>query len=104
MNAYGMELTGRRRRRRHGVEFKAAVIGDCLEPGVSIAAVALAHGLNANLLRKWMIDAEHKCAAPAASVPTPRMAKSFRHGCRIGLCRPAGYPVALSWTPGTDDK
>jgi transposase-like protein len=27
-------------------------------PGISIAAVALAHGVNANLLRKWIQDAE----------------------------------------------
>jgi transposase-like protein len=65
---------GRRRRRRHTAEFKAAVIRECLNPGVSIAAVALAHGLNANMLRKWVIDAEHKGMAPpptAASEPEP---------------------------------
>ncbi|WP_159918411.1 transposase, partial [Pantoea sp. 18069] len=38
--------------------FKAAVIQECMRPGVSIAAVALAHSLNANMLRKWVIDAE----------------------------------------------
>lgn len=66
---------GRRRRRRHGAEFKAAVIQECLKPGVSIAAVALAHSLNANMLRKWVIDAEHKGVAPAiaakVSAPEP---------------------------------
>jgi transposase len=70
MNTYGVDLMGRRRRRRHSAEFKATVIGECLRPGVSIAAVALAHGLNANMLRKWVIDAEHKVARPAAA-PTP---------------------------------
>ena len=30
-----------------------------MRPGVSMAAVALAHGLNANMLRKWVIDAQH---------------------------------------------
>jgi len=60
---------GRRRRRRHSAEFKAAVIGECLKPGVSIAAVALAHSLNANMLRKWVIDAEHKGIAPVAAKP-----------------------------------
>jgi len=51
---------GRRRRRRHSAEFKTAVIAECMRPGVSVAAVALAHSLNANMLRKWVIDAEHK--------------------------------------------
>ena len=57
---------GRRRRRRHTAEFKASVIDECLRPGVSIAAVALAHGLNANMLRKWVIDNEHKVVAPSS--------------------------------------
>lgn len=72
MNTYGVDLMGRRRRRRHTAEFKTAVIEECLRPGVSIAAVALAHGLNANMLRKWMIDAEHKIIAPLPSAaPSP---------------------------------
>lgn len=45
MNTNGVDLMGRRRRRRHTGEFKAAVIEECLRPGVSIAAVALAHGM-----------------------------------------------------------
>lgn len=40
-------------RRRHSDEFKAKVLAACKEPGVSIAGVALAHGLNTNLVRKW---------------------------------------------------
>lgn len=70
MNTYGMDLMGRRRRRRHSAEFKAAVIQECMRPGVSMAAVALAHSLNANMLRKWVIDAEH--ALPPAPKAAPR--------------------------------
>jgi transposase-like protein len=50
--------TGRRRRRHHSVFFKAEAVGECQQPGVSIAAVALARGLNANLLRRWVKEAE----------------------------------------------
>lgn len=46
-----------RRRGRYGDEFKRQVVATCLEPGVSTAAVALANGLNANLLRRWVVDA-----------------------------------------------
>lgn len=49
---------GRRRRRRHSEEFKAEVVKAARVPGVSIAAVALAHGLNANLLRRWVVEHE----------------------------------------------
>lgn len=41
-------------RRVHSAEFKAKVLAECQGPGVSIAAVALANGLNANLVRKWL--------------------------------------------------
>jgi len=40
-------------RRRRGAEFKAKVLAACDEPGASISGVALAHGLNANLVRQW---------------------------------------------------
>jgi len=40
-------------RRRHGDELKAKVLTECDEPGASVAAVAQAHGLNANLVHKW---------------------------------------------------
>jgi transposase-like protein len=77
MNTYGIDLMGRRRRRRHSAEFKAAVIQECMRPGVSIAAVALSHSLNANMLRKWVIDAENalpakpKAGQPVEDVPMP---------------------------------
>jgi transposase-like protein len=47
----------RRRRRRHGEDFKAHVVAECARPGVSIAAIALRHELNANLLRRWVAQA-----------------------------------------------
>ncbi|WP_092440815.1 transposase [Collimonas sp. OK607] len=43
-----------RAHRRHSAEFKAEVIAACLQPGVSIASVALANRLNANFLRGWV--------------------------------------------------
>ncbi|MEO6103695.1 MAG: transposase [Pseudoxanthomonas sp.] len=54
---------GRQRRRKHSAEFKAKVIAACRKPGVSMSAVALAHRLNANLLRRWVIAEEQTPAA-----------------------------------------
>ena len=48
----------RRRRRIYSAEFKADAVAACLQPGMSMAAVALSHGLNANLLRRWVVEAE----------------------------------------------
>jgi transposase len=39
-------------RRVHRAEFKAQVLAECRDSGMSVAAVALAHGLNVNLVRK----------------------------------------------------
>jgi len=46
----------KRRRRTHSAEFKSQVVAACRTPGVSIAAVALEHRLNANLLRRWVVE------------------------------------------------
>ena len=43
-----------RRRRHHPEEFKLAVIEACCEPGASVAGIAMANGVNANQVRRWM--------------------------------------------------
>jgi transposase len=53
-------------RRVHGAEFKAQVLQECGRPGASVAAVALAHGLNVNLVRKWLVGRGLKRAGLAA--------------------------------------
>jgi hypothetical protein len=42
---------------------KAELVRRCQRPGVSVAKMALAHGVNANLLRKWITT------APASQAP-----------------------------------
>ena len=54
MDTNALTAPASRGNRRHAPEFKARVIAACLQPGVSIAAVALANGLNANFLRSWV--------------------------------------------------
>ena len=53
-----VEAPGRRIHGRHSAQFKPQVIRACRQPGVSIASVALANGLNANMLRRWVAEAE----------------------------------------------
>ncbi len=52
-------------RRRHSAELKSAVLRACAEPGASVAAIALAQGLNANLVHRWRRD-RAQATAPAA--------------------------------------
>src|SRR5580658_4136213 len=56
---------------------KRELVRRCLEPGVSLARTALEHGVNANLLRKWVLQQtgtrapkeRQLLAAAAARVP-----------------------------------
>lgn len=41
------------RRRHHDRAFKAKLVQQCLEPGASVSAIALEHGINANMLFTW---------------------------------------------------
>jgi transposase len=102
--------TGRRRRRRHSEMFKAEAIGACQQAGVSIAAVALARGLNANMLRHWVRLAERNApiairpTVPEVSVenagafvPVPLSSSSPTDGAiRIELRR-KGHSVSIAW-------
>jgi transposase len=46
---------------------KRSLIEACLQPGVSIAGMAQAHGLNANVLRKWLTLERSRRRSAAAS-------------------------------------
>jgi len=43
-------------RRTYSLAAKRALVQLCSRPGTSVAGVALAHGINANLLRRWMVQ------------------------------------------------
>ena len=96
-------------RRTHSAEFKAQVVAACGSPGVSSAAVAMAHGINANLARRWVVQAQScgdsasmagvKTAMPAfvpvqLSAPAPAPAD-----IRIELHR-GPVAISVSWPCG----
>jgi len=47
-------VVGVRTRRTYSKQFKAEVAQQCLMPGASVSAIALSHGINANVIRKWL--------------------------------------------------
>lgn len=83
-------------------EAKQQLIEACLRPGVSVARLAMQHGVNANLLRTWIGRYRKKVATLGAPIelsafvpvvtalPAPRM--------RAGLCAtlPNGIVLDLS--------
>lgn len=56
-------VVGVRKRRTYSKQFKAEVAAQCLMPGASVSAIALSHGINANVVRKWL---------PPGAVPVAR--------------------------------
>jgi hypothetical protein len=82
-------------RRTHSLEFKTQVLTACRQPGASIAAVALAHGLNSNVVHKWLAGIgmkrfDQRLSDEAASAPAPPMqflpVGLAPHGPDEGLC------------------
>ena len=94
-------------KRQYADEFKAELVRQCLVPGTSVAATAMAHRVNANLLRRWIVlhGAQGRAVAqtpallpvtlrapPAASTPSPPCARVEPqiieidiHGVRVRL-------------------
>ena len=102
----GSHAAGRRRRRTHSEEFKAQVVAACRPAGVSIAAVAMAHGVNANVVRRWVVEAEGRsvalsgqgagAVAPTTFVPVTLPPAAPPADIRIELRR-GTTAISVSW-------
>ncbi len=95
--------TKRTRVRAYAPEFKAQVLAECSQVGASIAKVALARGLNANMIHTWRRDARVAAASalPGAGEFVPLQLASSPIGAavppiRIELRRGA-TSVAIAW-------
>ena len=97
----------RRRRRRYSAEFKADAVAACQQPGVSMASVALSRGLNANLLRRWVVEAEqsgsvnvspHRATIESSRgfVPVPLASSPMEPTIRIEVRSGSGV-VIVQW-------
>ncbi len=91
-------------RRQHEKSFKAELVEQCLVPGASVAAVALAGGVNANLLFKWRRDHLHskRLSGAASSASTVLVPVQVTKGMDTGVGRsqpsapsPASAPMAV---------
>ena len=53
-------------KRMYAEDFKAELVRQCLLPGTSVAATAMAHRINANLLRRWIgLQVTRSVASPS---------------------------------------
>ena len=87
-----METGTRASRRRHSRELKTQVLTACAEPGASVAAVAQAHGLNANLVHKW----RRGCGVTSLTRAHPVRRAVTASAEFVALALPAGAGAAAS--------
>jgi transposase len=89
-----------RRRREHSAQFKRELIARSLEPGVSVAAIAMDSGINANLLFGWRrrhIDALAQAEpAPPRSPTAVLLPVSIESAPREIDCAPPTPPARSS--------
>ena len=76
-------------RRRPGAALKEQVLAECAQPHASVASIAMAHGLNANLVHKW------RRLAGKSQAPTPSSALEF-----VALSFAAQAPAAAAAAAG----
>ena len=93
-------------RRRYSREFKERILAECLQPGESLAAVAVRHGLNPNMVHKWRKSLQRpaqgefiRLPAPGAEAPGPasepaaRRVTNQRDTIRMEVPTPQGHLV-----------
>ena len=90
------------RRRRYGDELKAQMLSECELPGASVAKVAMAHGINANVVHRWRQltreGAQVTVAKPSEFVPVAIAAPTTagRGDIQVELRR-AGVTMKVIW-------
>ncbi len=74
-------IPSRRTHRTYTAQFKADLVAQCLRPGVSIVALAGKHGMNVNVLHRWLREYErqgaHRPSGLTAPPPTRTAAIEF---------------------------
>jgi transposase len=60
--AVGVQVN-RTGRRTYTLQYKLDVVRQCSAPGVSVASIAMAHRVNANLVRRWIVRHRRELAA-----------------------------------------
>src|SRR5450830_2055837 len=81
-------------RQRYSREFKRQIVEASLTPDASIAAVAQAHGINANLLHKWRWSYRNR-EYGAVAEPSTLAAVQIVNPARLAVAKPS-QPTKIS--------
>jgi transposase-like protein len=67
--APGVRRIDSRGRRWYTSQFKREIVAQCMRPGASVSRVSIEHGLNTNLVRKWIGNHQRESADVASLLP-----------------------------------
>lgn len=95
---------------RYDPEAKRELVEACLQPGVSVARMVLEHGVNANLLRKWINQYRDNVrsmppntpATPSAFAPVLSLAGPKSVGASLSVTLANGVKLELQGVGLTD--
>lgn len=93
-----------RQRSSYPKPFKAQVVQQCLQPGATVSSVAISHGINANVIRKWLpLYRDQLPAALPAFVPLRATPKQQTQGLAIIELLLGEQLITVKW-PTTDPE
>ncbi|HCF2626388.1 IS66-like element accessory protein TnpA [Pseudomonas aeruginosa] len=94
-----------RQRSSYPKPFKTQVVQECLQPGATVSSVAISHGINANVIRKWMPLYRDQPAAASlpAFVPLKAAPKRPTEAPVIIELPMAGQVITVKW-PTSDPE
>jgi transposase-like protein len=93
-----------RQRSSYPKPFKAQLVQECLQPGASISSVAISHGINANVIRKWMpLYREQPATSLPAFVPLKAAPKRPSESLAIVELSVSGQSITVKW-PSSDPE
>jgi transposase len=78
-------------------EAKQELVKACLQPGISIAKTAMEHGINANLLRKWI---NHYLNTGRSYPLTPSALPAFAPVVSFATSKPAESTLSVALPNG----
>ena len=93
-----------RQRSSYPKPFKTQVVQECLQPGATVSSVAIRHGINANVIRKWLpLYRDQLPAALPAFVPV-RAAPKRSTEASVMIELPLGeQAITVKW-PASDPE
>lgn len=96
----GLVRVSRNGKRFFSADYKRAVVEKCLVPDASVSGVALAHGFNANLVRKWIAKHQARQGRPRSAtqlVPVTVIEVGAETARRVEQARPT---ASAEFPPG----